>query len=337
MTNRQQSTFFFLIVFLFACGAGLLIYKQYDSYYQEKAAIDLEASASFPERLVKQMTSVPTVLADGRLQVDSPKEGDTVGQTFTVSGYAQDWFEGNIDVKIFDAKNVLLYEGEAIASDNYGHPAPFTSSIILTATSTTPDGKIELNDYSAKDGSLVYQKVVNIKFADYAAIIDTAGWKIYKNDQYGFEFQYPADLFLKVPTNVNNPSYESFESTKAEFFVNYDLIPDGAHPMTNGKINGYAIFVSHNLNPDNLTPKQWMSQNFSDTDNTVFTTEVAGLPALRYDAYSKTGGTLYSGTLVLNNGVMYNIQYFYIDSAEGIMTRYESIYENILSTFKFTK
>jgi hypothetical protein len=167
MTNRQQSTFFFLIVFLFACGAGLLIYKQYDSYYQEKAAIDLEASASFPERLVKQKTSAPTVLADGRLQVDSPKEGDTVGQTFTVSGYAQDWFEGNIAIKVFDDSNQLLYQDNAIAGDNYGHPAPFTASVTLAATSTTPSGRIEFNDYSAKDGSLVYQKVVKIRFAGY--------------------------------------------------------------------------------------------------------------------------------------------------------------------------
>ena len=43
MTNKQQSAFFLAIVFLFASGIGLVIYKQYDQYYQQKTAIDLES------------------------------------------------------------------------------------------------------------------------------------------------------------------------------------------------------------------------------------------------------------------------------------------------------
>ncbi len=164
MTDRQQSAFFFLIVFLFASGAGLLIYKQCHDYYIDKAETDLLEAAALPIRQVSQKTSAPTVLADGRLQVGIPKAGDMVGQTFTVSGYAQGWFEGNIAIKVFDNSNQLLYQGNAIAGDNYGHPAPFKISVTLAATPTTPTGKIEFNDYSAKDGSLVYQKVVHIKF-----------------------------------------------------------------------------------------------------------------------------------------------------------------------------
>jgi hypothetical protein len=44
MSDKQQSAFFCLIVFFFASGAGLLVYKQYDAYFQEKAEIDLEAA-----------------------------------------------------------------------------------------------------------------------------------------------------------------------------------------------------------------------------------------------------------------------------------------------------
>jgi hypothetical protein len=46
MTNRQQSIFFLLIVFLFSCGAGLLIYKNYSDYYQLKISTNLEAAAT---------------------------------------------------------------------------------------------------------------------------------------------------------------------------------------------------------------------------------------------------------------------------------------------------
>jgi len=195
MTDRQQSVFYFLIVFLFACGAGLLVYRQYADYYQQKTEIDLEAAAA-PAALPKP--KAPTVLADGRLQVDSPKEGDTVGQTFTVSGFAQGWFEGNIAIKVFDGNSQLLYQGNAIAGDNYTRPAPFQTSATLAATPTTAAGKIEFNDYSAKDGSLIYQKVVNIKFSSFSSPLtgevgggDISGWKTYINQQYGFELRFP--------------------------------------------------------------------------------------------------------------------------------------------------
>ena len=158
MSNRQQSVFFCLIVFLFACGAGLLVYKNYNDYYQQKAEIDLETAATPPPN------APPTTLADGRLRVDKPKQGDTVGQTFPISGYAQGWFEGSIVIKIFDENSQLLYSGNAIASDNYTHPAPFQTSVTLASSPTTAAGKIEFNDYSAKDGNLTYQKIVNVKF-----------------------------------------------------------------------------------------------------------------------------------------------------------------------------
>ncbi|MDR3642226.1 MAG: Gmad2 immunoglobulin-like domain-containing protein [Candidatus Doudnabacteria bacterium] len=163
MTDRQQASYFFLIVFFFACGAGLLIYKNYNDYFQQKTEIDLEAASI---AVVKPKPKTPAVLADGRLEVDQPKEGDTLGNSFTVSGYAQDWFEGTIVIKVYDAGSTLLYSGNTITSgDNYGHPAPFNASITLTATSTTPTGHMEFNDYSAKDGSLTYQKKININYS----------------------------------------------------------------------------------------------------------------------------------------------------------------------------
>lgn len=42
MTDKQQSAYFFAIVFLFACGAALLIYRGYSEYYQQKTSVDLE-------------------------------------------------------------------------------------------------------------------------------------------------------------------------------------------------------------------------------------------------------------------------------------------------------
>jgi len=238
--SKKQIYFFTAIVFLIAAGAGLLVYKQYLNYYEEKTANDLEVATNLPV----QKPSAPTVLADGRLQVNVPKDGDTVGQTFTISGFAQGWFEGNISIKVFDASNTPLYTGNAIAGDNYTHPAPFSSAITLSATSTTPTGRIEFNDYSAKDGSLVYQKVVYVKFANYEASIDTTGWKIYKNDQYGFELQYPGDWIT-----YDNIYYKGFQSG------NYYILQWGIEPPA--RPAGYnrqpLLTMSVITNPGNLS------------------------------------------------------------------------------------
>lgn len=44
MTNRQQSIFFLVIVFLFTSGVGLLVYKNYNEYYEQKTDIELETA-----------------------------------------------------------------------------------------------------------------------------------------------------------------------------------------------------------------------------------------------------------------------------------------------------
>lgn len=108
----------------------------------------------------QQLITIP----DGRLRVDSPKEGDVLDKTFTVIGFAQDWFEGNISIEVFDGSQNSLFKGNATAADNYGKPGAFKQEIILSSMPKTEVGRIEFNDYSAKDGSLVYQKLLAIKF-----------------------------------------------------------------------------------------------------------------------------------------------------------------------------
>lgn len=228
VSNPNLKLLLGILIFVFlACGIGLAVFAQWSSQYRQQ--VYEQTKAGLPVHQEKVTTLAPTVLADGRLQVDSPKEGDAIGQTFTVSGYAQDWFEGNIAIKVFDASNTPLFIGSTIAGDNYGHPAPFNSSIILTATSTTPAGKIEFNDYSAKDGSLVYQKVVNIKFVNIVTIM--LGWKYYSGhtaygEQYTFSLQYP-----------ENWSLGEFNGSKALIKGKCAIVPGaGGHGM-----EGYPV------------------------------------------------------------------------------------------------
>lgn len=306
MTDRQQAIFFFLIVFFFTCGAGLLVYRQYNAYYEEKTANDLQAAVNLPV----QKTSAPVVLADGRLQVNSPKEGGTISQTFAVTGYAQGWFEATIAVKVFDDKNNLLYSGSAMASqDNYSQPSPFSGQVILTATSTTPAGRIEFNDYSAKDGSLVYQKIVNIKFAD----VGTTGWKSYKNNQYGFEFQYPDNWLVKDDGKSISVFFPNFRQDRPEGGRGIDFTLRGISLQS---------FIDEYNNSD-----IWNGQKLADiykNENYLLDNKAArkltGTTAIGLDSY-----------------------HIFIEKYQGSQSLIigfddtDKIHKDILSTFKFTK
>lgn len=315
MTDKQQSIFFFLIVFLFACGAGLLVYKQYADYYQQKAEIDLEAAST---AVPINKPSAPTVLADGRLQVDNPKEGGTVGQTFAVSGYAQGWFEGSIAIKVFDNNNQLLYQGNAIAGDNYGHPAPFSSAITLSATSTTPTGKIEFNDYSAKDGSLIYQKVVNIKFVNYAASGTSSqsgvqGWETYQNDQYGFELQYPPDWNFEMMPRYNKDGSVAVGLFDFAFTHLSSLDRMFVSPLGGSAYSSNQLKKTENLDMNGSTVRE---SEFGDANGTY---------GIIVDRFNNTQYPLFE------------IWLGPINANEYLSLKDITQFDQILSTFKFTK
>ncbi len=126
---------------------------------------------------------------DGRLRIYSPKEGSVLGSLFDITGYAQDWFEGNVPVKVEDSASNILYNGSITVPDNYGKPQGFSFRVVLNKSPTTAEGKIVFNDYSAKDGKLLYQKEISIKFIP--EVIHTANWKTYTNNQYEFAVDYP--------------------------------------------------------------------------------------------------------------------------------------------------
>jgi len=136
------------------------------------------------------------VLPDGRLNILSPREGDVVGVKFNLEGYAQGWFEGNVPVKVVDALDNVLYNAPfTLAADNYGTPAQFSAVVALTKRPVAGVGRILITDYSAKDGSVVYQKVVNIRFnSDIVGAEETADWKTYSSERYGFEVKYPSSV-----------------------------------------------------------------------------------------------------------------------------------------------
>ena len=103
MTDRQQSAFFFAIIFLFTSGIGLVIYKQYDQYYSQKTEIDLEAASTtiVPVKKVQastqsQATTLKTYKND-QYGFEFQYPGNlVVGQDIIVSFYSLDKFKGTL-------------------------------------------------------------------------------------------------------------------------------------------------------------------------------------------------------------------------------------------------
>jgi hypothetical protein len=316
-SNPHLRMLLVVLIFVFlGCGIFLVALMQIQNQYRQKLYDDTQAA--LPKHQATMASSAPTVLADGRLQVDSPKDGDVIGNTFSVSGYAQGWFEGTISIKVFDASNTPLYTGNTIAGDNYDRPAPFSSEITLSATSTTLTGRIEFNDYSAKDGSLVYQKVVHIKFAD----VGVTGWKTYKNDQYGFEFQYPSDWTTKENINTGSAHIAVEVSKKAGTLI----YPTGQDAGTVKPIEDIGSIDVYND----------VKMSFAD----FLKNQVANLSMGSSTEFSATNAFLEKRTCELGGcqEIVYIPSYgFRLITYDYFSEETNLLIQKILSTFKFTK
>lgn len=293
-----------VLIFVFlGCGIFLVVLQQLQMNYRKTINV-----SDLPKHQVKQI-----VLADGRLQVDNPKEGDTVGQTFTVSGYAQGWFEATIAVKVFDNNENLLYQNSVMASgDNYGQPAPFNGKITLTGTSTAPAGRIEFNDYSQKDGNLAYQKVVHIKFGDYKAI-DTTGWKTYKNDQYGFELQYPPDWNFEMMPRYNKDGSVAVGLFDFAFTHQGALVRMLVSPLGGSAYSPSQLKKTENLDMNGSTVRK---SEFGDTNGTY---------GIIVDQFNNTQYPLFE------------IWFGPINANEYLSLKDIAQFDQMFSTFKFTK
>ena len=159
------------------------------------------------------------------------------------------------------------------------------------------------------------QIVPTFKFTDstgssQAGSVDTSTWKTYTNMQYGFEVKYPADWNYRERSD----GAVGFDSRNTA-----QLDPD----VTSYKI---SIFTAPNLK--SVLVENWLKtyyQGIAITDQKRLT--VGGWSAVQ-TAQAPTIGYPVMETHVLHNSVVYIVRL----SNEDI-----SIYNQILSTFKFTK
>jgi hypothetical protein len=171
-------------------------------------------------------------------------------------------------------------------------------------------------EYLLKKDSELQKAITTFKLIN---LVDTSTWKIYKNDQYGFEFSYPNDWNYEqnktdnFPVNINfAPSYK-LESKFYYFFIDI-------WKLDNLAIKTLDEYVSH----------------FESIVGQMTDTHVSNIPAKEIEYYSKANPTILNYQLrFIKEGYGYNIGSY--DDKVNTSDKNIEITRAIISTFKFTK
>lgn len=147
----------------------------------------------------------------------------------------------------------------------------------------------------------------------------TAGWKTYRNDEYGFEFEYPKDWKTSQNKILNGLSIKLFpdsNSNKGSLTISIESRP-------------YA-FCSNCTTLDDIVSKnakilEGSVQNLTPREGLVQGIRAVELP------YRTSSGYQGSSMFFISNDKLYSISYF---EAGDIANKYENEYRDIIKSIK---
>ena len=200
------------------------------------------------------------------LEVTSPVPYQKISSPVKVSGKSN-FFEANTRIRIKDNNGKILADTFTIAGGWMGELHLFSEDVPYDVPSSG-EGVVEVFEESAKDGSEIHKIVIPVVFEDYI-VEGTTDWQTYRNEEYGFEFQYP-QAYKDNNCEVKNTSnrfhlgseiyFDIISSEKSDFLDHVDnYIKDWQknHKLAskeNITINGEsaikAIFVLNGRNKD---------------------------------------------------------------------------------------
>ena len=115
---------------------------------------------------IGQVLTIPggTVPVPGpRISITSPAAGALVTSPARVSGWGRASFEQTLVVRVLDAGGRVVGQQSVLVQSEIGQPGPFNATVPFTIPAGTQNGRIEVVDYSAKDGSVVASASVNVR------------------------------------------------------------------------------------------------------------------------------------------------------------------------------
>lgn len=163
--------------------------------------------------------------------------------------------------------------------------------------------------------------VENGAFKAVAERLKTIGWKIYKNEEVGFEMSYPKDWVISIISEM--PSYILFDSP------DYSAVEISSGLILEPADTGTRIVVSSYENSRNFTLDQLISSY--TTQQNKKTINLDGAQGVALDTVVEFGA--YETVIVLiKNDIAYQINRIYPESQKIL---HEESFNQMLSTFRF--
>jgi len=169
-------------------------------------------------------------------------------------------------------------------------------------------------------------------FSTFKLLDEMANWKTYTNNELGFQFEYPPDWELKLRSETESLLQMTLikeDSTQgdAQFF----------NGETSEKITPtYFIQVLVKDNPQNLSSKDYFLRNDASVpEDELAVVKVNGKNAVKTNG--QPGNTSFPAAIiyVVSKGRVYIINYG-ARAHESTNLKYFNVFEEVLSTFKFT-
>ena len=154
-----------------------------------------------------------------------------------------------------------------------------------------------------------------------AATDETADWKIYINNEYGFSFKYPSDWLVKDMTSANKTLIEGMVG----FF--------GRNPISSGE----SVFFTVQINSQSLSnliknEKTIISKNPNEELVSELNVNKYGINGTELKIKNKSTGVVFSKNYIVNNSRTYIITGDSTDTDTKT-----KIANQINGTFEFTK